>query len=129
MPAVPLCGNFGEPVFQEALGFMSVFLRGFELRSGADVAGRFALFFSMRVIRDVPKGAARTLVNPALSASVQGITPPRTVSGIRKRSIPSPLRRLGWGVCVIWQCELNQPSKVLNRLSRFLGPLPTNKHH
>lgn len=30
------------------------------------------------------------------------------------------LRRMGWKVLVVWQCETNKPEKLLTRLERFL---------
>lgn len=32
----------------------------------------------------------------------------------------SDLRKMGWGVLVIWECELRRPEKVALKLSRFL---------
>ena len=31
------------------------------------------------------------------------------------------LRRLGWRVGVVWECELRRPERVLNRLREFLN--------
>ena len=41
----------------------------------------------------------------------------------RKRDIVNhmQLRRRGWGVLVIWECELKRAGKVRGRLVRFLG--------
>jgi DNA mismatch endonuclease (patch repair protein) len=32
------------------------------------------------------------------------------------------LRDLGWGVLVIWECELGNPASLADRLTEFLGP-------
>ncbi|WP_088158266.1 very short patch repair endonuclease [Achromobacter xylosoxidans] len=32
------------------------------------------------------------------------------------------LRNDGWGVLVVWECELRDPKKVLSRIEDFLGP-------
>jgi DNA mismatch endonuclease (patch repair protein) len=31
------------------------------------------------------------------------------------------LRKLGWNVLIIWECELRNPSKIYARIERFLG--------
>ena len=36
-----------------------------------------------------------------------------------KRNIAT-LKRLGWRVAVVWQCQLKSPQKVLSRVVRFL---------
>lgn len=33
------------------------------------------------------------------------------------------LRRLGWSVTVVWECQLRNPNKVKDRLCKFLGPV------
>lgn len=30
------------------------------------------------------------------------------------------LRRQGWGVCVVWECQLRDMTRVMNRVARFL---------
>ncbi len=32
------------------------------------------------------------------------------------------LRRAGWRVLTVWECELKHPRRLLARLNRFLGP-------
>lgn len=34
------------------------------------------------------------------------------------------LRRMGWRVAVIWECEIRNPDKLGRRLTRLIGPLP-----
>ncbi len=44
----------------------------------------------------------------------------RNVANDRKHR--RALRRLGWKVVTVWECELRQPDKVLARLARELAP-------
>ena len=37
-----------------------------------------------------------------------------------RRSIAA-LRRRGWGVMVVWECQLRDPDRLARRLRRFLG--------
>ncbi len=39
----------------------------------------------------------------------------------RDRRNLARLRRLGWGVMVVWECQLRMPDRVAARLTRFLG--------
>ena len=39
----------------------------------------------------------------------------------RDRRNVSGLRRLGWSVLVVWECETKNPEKLSLRLARFLG--------
>jgi DNA mismatch endonuclease, patch repair protein len=39
----------------------------------------------------------------------------------RDRRNIARLRRLGWGVMVVWECQLRTPDRVAARLARFLG--------
>lgn len=41
----------------------------------------------------------------------------------RDRRVLAALRRNGWRVLVIWECQLKRPTSVLHRLRRFLEPL------
>lgn len=41
----------------------------------------------------------------------------------RDRRVLAALRRNGWRVLVIWECQLKRPASVLHRLRRFLEPL------
>lgn len=38
----------------------------------------------------------------------------------RDKDVRSRLRRLGWKVSTIWECELKNPAKVKSKLRRFL---------
>jgi len=38
----------------------------------------------------------------------------------RDRRFQSKLRRMGWKVLIVWQCEIRKPEKLLSRLERFL---------
>ena len=38
------------------------------------------------------------------------------------------LRRLGWRVCVVWECETKSPDKLARRLRRFLSGSPSGRH-
>jgi DNA mismatch endonuclease, patch repair protein len=38
----------------------------------------------------------------------------------RDRDVRRRLKRLGWRVCIVWQCELSQPQKLAARLLRFI---------
>lgn len=38
----------------------------------------------------------------------------------RDRRVRAQLRRLGWRVCVVWQCELTFPEKLARRLGAFI---------
>lgn len=37
------------------------------------------------------------------------------------------LRKLGWEVQIVWQCQLKTPEKLLRRLVKFLGPTVRNQ--
>lgn len=39
----------------------------------------------------------------------------------RDRKVIRKLRRLGWSVLVVWECELRSPEKLERRLLRFLS--------
>jgi DNA mismatch endonuclease (patch repair protein) len=39
----------------------------------------------------------------------------------RDNATKAQLRRLGWRVLVIWECDLKNPERVRTKLSRFLG--------
>ena len=39
----------------------------------------------------------------------------------RDRFVKSALRKLGWKVLIVWQCELKQTETLVKRLSRFLN--------
>lgn len=39
----------------------------------------------------------------------------------RDRRIRRELKKLGWTVLTVWQCELKRPSKLTERLDDFLG--------
>lgn len=39
----------------------------------------------------------------------------------RDRATTRKLRRLGWGVLVLWECQLKDQAKLRKRLARFLG--------
>ena len=41
----------------------------------------------------------------------------------RDRRVRAALRREGWRVLVIWECQLRRPASVLRRLRRFLQAL------
>jgi len=43
----------------------------------------------------------------------------------RDRRTTSALRRLGWRVIVVWECELGRPEKLRSRLGRLLKRQPT----
>jgi DNA mismatch endonuclease, patch repair protein len=38
------------------------------------------------------------------------------------------LRKLGWQVQIVWQCQLKSPERLLRRLVRFLGPTRRTKN-
>jgi DNA mismatch endonuclease (patch repair protein) len=40
----------------------------------------------------------------------------------RDASNTRKLRRLGWRVLTVWECETKSPEKLTRRLTRFLGP-------
>jgi len=44
----------------------------------------------------------------------------------RDRKNVRKLRRLGWGVLVVWECELRNEEAVRRRIRRFLGGGDTN---
>ena len=39
----------------------------------------------------------------------------------RDSLVQKELRRMGWRVLVLWECELKQPESVRERVRRFLG--------
>jgi DNA mismatch endonuclease, patch repair protein len=39
----------------------------------------------------------------------------------RDRAATSALKRKGWDVCIVWQCELRRPATVQSKLSAFLS--------
>lgn len=39
----------------------------------------------------------------------------------RDRRVVRQLRRLGWVVLVIWQCEISKPDRLLTKLEKFLN--------
>ena len=39
----------------------------------------------------------------------------------RDRRAIAALRRLGWGVMVVWECQLRNEARLAGRLRRFLG--------
>ncbi len=39
----------------------------------------------------------------------------------RDRRTAAALRRLGWSVITVWECQLRRPEKVRGRLERMLG--------
>lgn len=39
----------------------------------------------------------------------------------RDRRTRRALRRAGWRVMVVWECQLRRPGKLARRLGRFLG--------
>lgn len=44
----------------------------------------------------------------------------------RDRSSVSALQEAGWGVLVIWECEISKVSDLTQKLSSFLGEYPSN---
>lgn len=38
----------------------------------------------------------------------------------RDKRVRAALRRMGWKVLVVWQCEIRNPERVLKKLERFL---------
>jgi len=38
----------------------------------------------------------------------------------RDRRLQRKLRRMGWKVLIVWQCEIQKPEKLLGKLQRFL---------
>jgi DNA mismatch endonuclease (patch repair protein) len=40
-----------------------------------------------------------------------------------KRNIKQ-LKKLGWKVLVIWECQTRKPEKVINKITNFLDPAP-----
>lgn len=45
----------------------------------------------------------------------------------RDRRKRRALRRAGWSVLVIWECQLRDLARVVNRCVRFLGPPPSRR--
>ena len=45
----------------------------------------------------------------------------------RDREKAEALRRRGWQVLTVWQCETRQPEMLKNTLVEFLGPAGTKK--
>ena len=39
----------------------------------------------------------------------------------RDRRVSASLRRLGWSVITVWECQLRRPERVANRLQRLLA--------
>ena len=48
-----------------------------------------------------------------------------TRNKIRDKLNERRLRKDGWGVCTIWECETRNAEKAARRLARFLGPAGT----
>jgi DNA mismatch endonuclease (patch repair protein) len=46
--------------------------------------------------------------------------PKLTANAARDKRHAAALRRLGWGVMTIWECELRQQAQLASRLRRFL---------
>jgi len=44
----------------------------------------------------------------------------QTANAARDKRTVSKLRRLGWRVLIVWQCELRTPEKLQARIERFL---------
>jgi len=40
----------------------------------------------------------------------------------RDKQNQGKLRRMGWGVLVIWECQTDKPEVLTRRIERFLGP-------
>lgn len=40
---------------------------------------------------------------------------------LRDRRVQRQLRALGWGVMVVWECQLADPHRLEQRIRRFLG--------
>lgn len=40
---------------------------------------------------------------------------------LRDQSVVAKLRRKGWGVMAVWECQLKNPLRLARRLRRFLG--------
>lgn len=47
---------------------------------------------------------------------------------VRDERTRNDLRREGWGVEVVWECELQNPQLIRRRLRRFLGPPGVQVH-
>jgi len=45
----------------------------------------------------------------------------------RDRRSQAAVRRLGWGVMVIWECQLRDMSRLRHRIQKFLGASPSRK--
>ncbi|SNS34736.1 T/G mismatch-specific endonuclease [Granulicella rosea] len=39
----------------------------------------------------------------------------------RDRRVRAELRKLGWGVLSIWECQIKEPTRLAKRLQAFLG--------
>lgn len=46
--------------------------------------------------------------------------PKIAINRIRDRRVLRAVRRSGWTVCVVWQCELREPDRLLPRVLAFL---------
>ncbi|MCH8151657.1 MAG: hypothetical protein IH830_04715 [Planctomycetes bacterium] len=46
------------------------------------------------------------------------------LGGNRQRDLKNQraLRRQGWGVLTVWECQISQPDRLVSRIGRFLGP-------
>ncbi len=50
----------------------------------------------------------------------------RTANVVRDRKIRCLLRRNGWRMLIVWECELRQPEKVAEKINVFLQKLGRN---
>jgi DNA mismatch endonuclease (patch repair protein) len=41
---------------------------------------------------------------------------------LRDKVVRQSLKKKGWRILVIWECEINEPTELRARLKRFLGP-------
>lgn len=49
----------------------------------------------------------------------------QTVNIARDKRCAARLRRAGWGVMTVWQCQLKKPEKTAQRVARFLRDRPS----
>jgi DNA mismatch endonuclease (patch repair protein) len=45
----------------------------------------------------------------------------------RDRRNQAAIRRLGWGLMVVWECQLRDASRLRHRIQKFLGPSPSRE--
>jgi DNA mismatch endonuclease, patch repair protein len=58
----------------------------------------------------------------SMPASRQGFWTDKFARNVaRDASVRRELRKAGWRVCVIWECETKKPSRLTGKLSRFLN--------